>query len=42
MSKINHKQSKLKIQKLVERYEKLSDVEKKKYNERQIEDHFIC
>ncbi len=41
MLKINHKQSKLKIQKLVERYEKLSDVEKKKYNERQTEDHFI-
>ena len=30
-----------KIRKLVERYEKLTDSEKKKYNEQQTKDHFI-
>ena len=30
-----------KIKKLVERYDKLSDAEKKGYNEQQTKDHFI-
>ena len=33
--------NKEKIKKLVERYEKLSEAEKKKYNEQQTKDHFI-
>ena len=38
---MNNEKAKLKIQKLVERYKKLSDTEKKKYNEQQTKDHFI-
>ncbi len=35
------KQAEGKIKKLAERYEKLSDAEKKRYNEQQTKDHFI-
>jgi len=35
------KEAKEKIKKLVERYENLSEAEKKKYNEQQTKDHFI-
>jgi len=38
---MNKQQAKEKIKKLVERYEKLSNMEKKKYNEQQTKDHFI-
>ena len=38
---MNKQQAKEKIKKLVERYEKLSDTEKKGYNEQQTKDHFI-
>jgi type I restriction-modification system DNA methylase subunit len=38
---MNKQQVKEKIGKLVKRYEKLSEAEKKKYNEQQTKDHFI-
>ncbi|MDP3974399.1 MAG: N-6 DNA methylase [bacterium] len=38
---MNKQQAKEKIKKLVERYEKLSEQEKTKYNEQQTKDHFI-
>ncbi|MCK5122579.1 MAG: N-6 DNA methylase [Candidatus Pacebacteria bacterium] len=38
---MNKEQAKEKIKKLVERYKKLSEVEKKRYNEQQTKDHFI-
>ena len=38
---MNKQQAKEKIKKLVERYERLSEAEKKRYNEQQTKDHFI-
>ncbi len=38
---MNKQQAKEKIKKLVEKYERLSEVEKKRYNEQQTKDHFI-
>jgi len=38
---MDKQQAKEKIEKLVKRYEKLSDAEKKRYNEQQTKDHFI-
>ena len=38
---MNKEQAKEKIKKLVERYQALSEAEKKKYNEQQTKDHFI-
>lgn len=38
---MSKQQAKEKIKKLVERYEKLSETAKKRYNEQQTKDHFI-
>jgi len=39
--KMSRQQAKEKIKKLIDRYENLSSADRKNYNERQTEDHFI-